>query len=73
MIERNRFYSLAEVADLELLAGVVPMHDMRGVRNLIKTKRLKVIEMGKGLSKRYYIKGERLIEFIAKVEAGDIF
>lgn len=72
-IEPKRFYSLAEVVEHGFLEGVVPKTDVRGIRQLLETKKLRHLAIGKGVARRYFIKGENIITFIAKMEAGDIF
>lgn len=72
-IEEKKFYSLAEVVESGFLVGVVPKPDVRGIRQLLEDKRIKHIAQGKGVAKRYYIRGDHLIQFAAKMEAGDIF
>ena len=71
-IEPKRFYSLAEIVKYGFLVGVVPSADLRAIRNYLEAKRIRNITQGKGVARRYYVKGEHLTTFIAKVEAGDI-
>jgi hypothetical protein len=68
MIESEKWYSIKEVVDKNLLP-------MLGSKYLtikwIECKRLKAVRTGQGKGTRYSIKGNWLIAFIAKWESGD--
>lgn len=70
-IDSKKFYSLLEIHDEGFLKGVTPSDDYRMLRVYVKNKMLKAVVYGEGRQKRYFVKGENLIEFIAKWEAGD--
>lgn len=72
-IEPKRFYSLAEIVKYGFLVGIIPSADIRAIRNLLEMKRIRNIAQGKGVARRYYVRGDHLTTFIAKVEAGDVY
>ena len=70
-IDPKKWYSLLEIHETEYLKGVVPSDDYRMLRVYVERKMLKATIFGEGRAKRYHVKGENLIEFAAKWEAGD--
>lgn len=69
MIDSTKWYSVSEISK----ACYAPVIDTdRKVKLLVDKGILKgTTNMVKGTGKRYYIKGDKLIEFLAKWEAGD--
>lgn len=63
-IEKSEFYS---VLDASRYLGKSEYY----VKGFIERKLLKANSIGKGHGKRYFIKGEWLVTFLAKWEAGD--
>lgn len=63
-IEKNKFYSLSD-------ASVYLKKSEHYVKGFIARRMLKTNSLGEGNGKRYFIKGEWLITFLAKWEAGD--
>ena len=68
MIDKDKWYSIKEIVDNNL----IPMFKSRHtIRNWIDAGHLRSVIEGDDVAKRYNIKGEWLIEFIAKYESGD--
>lgn len=69
-IDQNKFYSLLEIHEQGFLKGVTPSDDYRMLRVYVKNGLLKAVVYGEGRNKRYFVKGNNLIEFIANWEDG---
>lgn len=68
MIEKDRWYSLSNAIEL----GLFPMFKSSYVaKEFIKLGKLKAIKTGEYRGTRYKLKGEWIIDFIAKWESGD--
>lgn len=63
-IQKNDFYSLSD-------ASLYLKKSEHYVKIFIAKKMLKANSLGEGNGKRYFIKGEYLIKFLARWEAGD--
>jgi len=68
MIESEKWYSLKEVHKKKILPMLKSEYL---IRTWVKAKKIKSVMVGKGRGLRYSIKGNWLIQFIAKWEAGD--
>lgn len=67
-IDKDRWYTAPEIVDLK----AVPILDtIFKVKRFIKAGILKGNTLGTGNGSRYFVKGESLITFLAKWEAGD--
>ena len=64
MIDKNKFYSLLDASKYLKMSEYY-------LKAFIEKKMLKANSLGKGNGKRYFIKGDWLITFLAKWEAGD--
>ena len=64
IIEKNNIYSITEAAEYLNMSEYY-------IKSFISRKMLKGNSVGKGNGKRYFIKGEWLVTFLAKWEAGD--
>jgi hypothetical protein len=69
MIDEKKWYSVKEIREQHLLPMFKPTN--YSIKKWIEAKKLKAIKTGTGNGKRYKIKGNWLIEFIAKWESGD--
>lgn len=68
MIEPNKWYSAPEIVAM----NVAPILDsVFKVKRYFKAGLLKYSAVGEGNGVRYFVKGESLITFLAKWEAGD--
>ena len=68
LINKDAWYSAQQIDEQKLL----PMlSSLFVVKNYINKGLLRGITVGKGNIKRYKVKGEWLIEFLAKWESGD--
>jgi len=63
-VERNEMYSVSEASKYLKMSEYY-------IKLFIDRKILKGNSVGKGNGKRYFIKGEWLVTFLAKWEAGD--
>ena len=63
-VEKNEFYSLNDASQYLKMSEYY-------IKAFIARQILKANSIGRGNGKRYFIKGEWLITFLAKWEAGD--
>jgi len=67
-IEKDKWYSVKEITENEFIPFFKSRHTLT---KWIKIGRVKAVGVGTGNGKRYKIRGQWLIEFIAKFESGD--
>ncbi len=67
MIENNKWYSVTEIRAF----GEFPLDTDYKIKKFIDAGLLNGNSIGKGNGKRYFVKGENVIKFLAKFEAGD--
>lgn len=68
MIDPNKWYSVSEISQERLIPALETDYK---IKRWIDRGYLKGNTIGKGQGKRYFIKGEKIIQFVAKWEAGD--
>lgn len=68
MIEPNAWYTIREIVSMRV--APILMSDFK-VKRYIALGILKGNTIGKKEGKRYFVKGEEIIKFLAKWEAGD--
>jgi len=68
LIDNDKWYSVQDIVE----QGLIPILDTAYlVKRWIESGRLRGNVVGEGRGRRYFVKGEMIIEFLAKWEAGD--